>query len=626
MKYVFVDMETYYDSEYSLRKMTPIEYVLDPRFELIGCAVAENNEDPKWIDGPDFKAYLKTLNPTDTVLISHNALFDMTITSWLYSFVSKLMIDTMGMARATLQHKIKNGSVALRVVADALGLPPKGDFLKNVSGMNRAAIIAAGYWEQYTGYGLNDVMLCREIYYKLRPLFPASEIVLNDTIIRCAITPKFKLDQNTLALHAHNIKQEKDLLLTKTALAGLDGKADLMSNEKFAHALRSLGVEPPLKVSKLTGKQTYAFAKTDHAMIELEEHPNPAVQALIAARLGHKSTLEETRTAKFLKIAQLTIPGKEQGLMPMPLRYGGAHTHRLSGDWKLNVQNLTRGSKLREALKATSSHKVLACDASQIEARIAAWLCGQDDLVEQFRRGDDTYSIFATDVYGRPITKSSDPLARWVGKTAILGLGFGMGAPRFESQVKSDSHKQGIVLTGMDIGEATRIVGIFRSKYPNFKITWNYLQNMLGEMTHPDCDVEWGPVRFQHQSILLPSGLRIHYHNLRYETSEDGSNWVYDYGREKRKLFGGKVLENIVQALARIITMDAALRNRKLLSLYDIELALQVHDELVYVVPDELVNVTKQVVYEEMKRPPVWASDLPLDAEVGVGDNYGECK
>jgi DNA polymerase I-like protein with 3'-5' exonuclease and polymerase domains len=623
MKYVFLDFETYYSKEYSLKKMTPLEYVLDPRFELIGCTVAEGVEDSFWVDGPDFGNFLKMLNPWDTCLVSHNALFDMCIVAWKYGWLPRLMTDTLGMARATLLHRIKSGSVSLSSVAMTLGIGVKGDALQKVEGMGYREIVANGHFEELRNYGRNDLELCRDIYIKLHRQLPASEYLVMDSIFRCCINPKFMLDANVLAAHAHQIKVDKDTLLAQVEAYGTS-KADFMSNEKFATALRTFGVDPPTKTSKLTGDETYAFAKTDQEMIELETHEDPRVQALVAARLGFKSTIEETRTARLQSIANLTIPGKPQGMMPMPIRYAGAHTHRLSGDWQINMQNLPRNSKIRDALVAPSGHKVISCDASQIEARITAWLCGQSNLIDQFRQGADTYSNFASKIYGRPITRRDNPTERFVGKQAILGLGFGMGASRFEHQVKSDSHKQGLQVE-VDFKFAQDVVDKFRQEFPSIPAAWAVLSDALTDMMKPECNISFGPVLLRYQHILLPNGLKIHYHKLRVDGEKGKGGIVYDYGREVRKLFGGKVLENIVQALARTHTLsDALLALRTRLFEYDIELAHTVHDELVYVVPEEYVHIVAPIVQEEMSRSPSWAPDIPLNAEVKVGKNYGE--
>jgi DNA polymerase len=627
MRTIVLDYETYYDKEYSLKKMTPVEYVLDPRFETIMCAVRESwpsNKSTYVVDGPDFGHWLKDAKLDTAAVVSHNALFDMCILAWRYGTLPRLIVDTLGVSRAVLGHRLR--SLSLSSVATHLGLGVKGTTVHNVIGMNREAIKAAGLWDSYCTYSAGDADLCEGIYGKLvrSGLFPISELAIADMVMRCAIQPQFKLDQNALALHLNNVRQEKENLLARVSAS----KDDLMSNDKFAALLRAAGLDdPPTKVSPVTGKVGYAFAKTDKAFIELEDHPNPDVQALVAARAGHKSTLEESRTERLLNISRLTWPGNEQSWMPIPLRYAGAHTHRLSGDWKLNMQNLPRGTKdkpsmLRRALIAPPNHQIMTIDAAQIEARVTAWICRQLDLVSAFENGEDVYSSFASDIFGYPVNKHEHPAERFMGKTGILGLGFQVGAPKFQNTVEVQSVLQIGRKIDMSLEEAVRVVNMYRTKYSAISSTWRSLQNEgIPMLASGVGSFTLGPCVFEKNAVLLPSGLRLNYHNLRQEDGERGPQWVFDYGGVPKKLYGGKLLENIVQALARIITMDAALRIQKKL-----RLGAQVHDELVYAVANERVEEVREFLLSEVRRRPVWAPDLPLNAEVGVGNSYGEAK
>jgi DNA polymerase len=608
--------------------MTPVEYILDPRYETILCAISEPwssvRQPTQIIDGEDFEGWVQNAGLEDACVVSHNALFDMSILSWRYNIRPRLMVDTLGVTRALLAHQLKY--LSLGSVAEHLGLGFKGHEVENVIGMSRDEIKRAGRWQRYGQYSAKDAELCAGIYDKLvrSGLFPVREIAVMDTVLRCATEPKFLLDQNAIAEHLANVQQTKLELLASAMLCGAqNGKTDLMSNEKFAEILRSLGVEPPRKISKATGLWSYAFAKTDKDFIALEEHPDPAVQVLVAARTGHKSTLEESRSQRLLNIANLTWPGNQQGRMPVPLRYAGAHTGRLSGDWKLNMQNLPRGGALRRALIAPPGHSVVTVDAAQIEARIVAWICEQDDLVKDFADGIDVYAKFASEVFNYPVSKATHPKERFMGKTAILGLGYQVGAPKFQNTIEVQSQlqlKQKIELAPQD---ALAIVNYYRNKYYKIAFKWKHLQSVgMAVLSGGPNKFTLGPCEFERHAIKLPNGLRLHYHNLHHSHSEDfGSEWAFLYSEERKKLYGGKILENVVQALARIHTMDAALRIRK-----RVPLAMQVHDELVYVVPDDDVESVKLILREEMCRAPSWAPDLPLAADVGDGKTYGDTK
>jgi hypothetical protein len=914
MRTIVVDVESYYDSEYSLRKMTPVEYILDPRWETIGWAVKDNGAETVWMTDAEFRSYLAGL-PEKVAMVSHNALFDMCVLAWRYDYVPHLMIDTLGMARAWLGHKLK--SLALASVAAHLGIGFKGDTVHKVQGMGLAAIKAAGFYDEYAEYSKTDADLCWTIYRRIvNEGFPVQEILIMDTVLRCAVQPRFVLDQTLLAEHLHSVQSGKQALMDRIGTMDTTGNQSardlLMSNDQFAEALRALGVEPPTKISLTTGKETYAFAKTDAAFIELEEHDNPDVQALVSARLGVKSTIEETRTERLLNISRLTWPGNATGLMPMPLRYSGAHTHRLSGDWKLNMQNLpSRGNnKIRSALKAPEGHAVVAVDASQIEARIAGWFCGADKLTSAFANKEDVYSSFASKLFGYEVKKSTHKVERFIGKTClaegtmvvtdsglvpieqvttshrlwdgvewvchsgvvsnglkktlplcglwltpdhlvlcgrkwrpallleahsniltqaldtaaaswsslvtskvsaaasppssynanavarssqwsaitsrisrvlaallagiplgprsgtgntrksspttstapdsltgslpqspaairaaierttttagvvfrstrdgakteqsfsgmsrpcpdgtslpmiwtapmstgatsratsalsagprthgtngalqtsrpasatlrrncqvydlanagprrrfmvmtdegplivhncILGLQYGLGWAKFQSNTKMQSKAQVGEEVVLDDMQATRAVQTYRREYQEIPQMWRRLEFLIQRMTDRNCHEQVGPITFLHEKIRLPSGLYLHYHNLE---NRDGQ-WWFTHGGKPKYLYGGKLLENIVQALARICVMDTAARVRRRLNGHDIRLNLQVHDELVYIAPLQQAEALRDMVIEEMCKPPSWGVDIPLDAEGEVGPSYGEAK
>jgi len=204
-----------------------------------------------------------------------------------------------------------------------------------------------------------------------------------------------------------------------------------------------LSIKPPLKTSPATGKETYALAKNDEGFITLTEHEDPFIQQLCAVRLGTKSTIEESRIERFIGIG-----ARNKGRIPIPLKYYGAHTGRWAGSDSVNFQNLPSRDKKKKALKkavlAPPKHYVINSDSSQIEARILVWLAGQKDVTEQFRKGDDVYSIFASKIYGKHISKET-PVERFVGKTCILGLGYGTGAKKLQHTLKTQPQSLPVV-------------------------------------------------------------------------------------------------------------------------------------------------------------------------------------
>jgi len=408
MNILTLDFETYYDKQFSLSKMTTEEYIRDAQFEVIGVSVQLNDGEPAWFSGTmeETGEWLRTFDWASSIAIAHNAMFDLAILNWHFNLRPKRIVDTLSMARAI--HTIEVGG-SLAALVEYYGLGKKGTEVLNALGKRRLDF-TPDELEAYGEYCKNDVALTYQLFHKLmEPGFSVDELRLIDVTVRMFSEPVLQIDAPLLAAHLIGVKQKKDKLLSKA----LVDKDDLMSNPKFAQLLVMLNVIPPMKISLTTGKETYAFSKQDEEFMALMEHENVLVQALVSARLGLKSTLEETRTERFIKIA-------ERGSLPIPLKYYAAHTGRWGGDDSVNMQNLPRGSALKNALMAPPGYVLVDSDSSQIEARTLAWWAGQDDLVKAFERGDDVYKIMASAIYGKPeadITKDE----RFVGKTTILG-------------------------------------------------------------------------------------------------------------------------------------------------------------------------------------------------------------
>lgn len=631
---LFLDAETYYDNEYSLSRMGTPNYILDPRFEMIMLGVAEGSAPPYMVDGPDVPKFFASVDPAVTTAVTFNSLFDMSIFSWRYGWVPACMLDAMGMARALRGHLL--ASASLRSVALHMGAGDKGRVIENVKGMHRADIMASQHlWHAFTGYALQDVLLLRTIFDGLSPEFPVSERRVMDRVLRCAVQPEFEIDVAMLKEHMKDVAAEKAAALAACHVE----RADLMSTAKFAKLLEDLGVEVETKVSG-TGNIIPALAKTDEFMAGLMEHDDPQVQALAAARLGEKSTIEETRGNRLLSVATLDWSRYRAGnMMPIPLAYGRAHTHRLAGDWKMNMQNLPSGrggkiTKLRKALVAPKGKKVLVADLAQIEARITAWLCGQLDLLQQFADDKDPYSQLGAKIFGLIIEelkawKAAHPLERFIGKSGVLGLGFGCGVDKFYSMVIKAAR-----MLGMNMDELLKVwtrdlaqksVDTYREVNRDIRNAWYKLDQILatawlGNTNHP---VKFGPdgvVEIGHGYVLLPNGMKLNYANPRRDP--ETNELVYTYGKRTYKIYGAKFLENIVQALARVVVMNAALR------LWDrgLKFKLQSHDELAFIVDDDQVDAAKAIVLEEMRRRPSWGKEIPLNAEAGCGQSYGDAK
>jgi len=493
-------------------------------------------------------------------------------------------------------------------LAERYSLGEKGTEVLNALGKGRLDF-SESELARYGDYCINDVELTYKLFSRLARKFPKQELKIIDMTLRMFIEPRLELDVQLLERHLEQIKATKGELLAASSA----DKSDLMSSNKFAELLRGLGVVPPMKISPTTNKSTYAFSKTDQEFLALADHPDDRVQALVAARLGNKSTLEETRTQRFIDIAS-------RGNLPVPIRYYAAHTGRFGGDDKINLQNLpsrgANGNQLKKAMVAPKGYTIIDADSSQIEARVLAWLAGQDDLVEAFANREDVYKKMASAIYG--IAESDiDKSQRFVGKTTILGAGYGMGALKFQVQLKN---------MGVDVGlnEAKRIIDIYRRTNDAIVKLWRQAQVMLTNLSRgevaPLGKVGVVQVMPKDSAIKLPSGLLMRYDDLQFEQNEKGVQFHYRTRRGRTKIYGGKVIENVCQAIARCIIAEQMLQIAK-----KYKVVLTVHDAIAVCVRDAEAEDAQAYVEKCMRWVPAWAEGLPVNCESGAGKSYGDC-
>ena len=608
MNIITIDFETYYGKDLGFKTHTTEEYVRHEDFEVIGVAVAVDDGEATWFSGPasEIKTFLNKFDWSNSFALAHNTQFDGAILNWIFKIKPKGYLDTLCMARAL--HGVEAGG-SLKVLAERYKIGVKGTEVDDAYGKRRKDFTPKAL-EQYGSYCRNDVGLCKTLFNIFMDKFPVKELKVIDTTLRMFVEPSLRLNLPMLESHLETVKERKAKLL---AVAEAD-KDSLMSNDKFAELLKLLAVEPPTKISARTGKQAWAFAKTDEEFKALLEHPDPRVQALVSARLGNKTTLEETRTQRFIDIAL-------RGSLPVPIKYYAAHTGRWGGDDKINLQNLpSRGqnaNKLKLSIEAPEGYVIIDSDSSQIEARTVAWLAGQTDLVESFDRGEDVYKIMASAIYGKDeaeITKEE----RFVGKTTILGAGYGMGGAKFQTQLKTFGVE-------MQADECARIISVYRSRYSKVPALWRQAQGCVealvnnqgatfGEVDAVVFDASQG-------GFLLPSGLWQKYEGLtKVFDSEGKAQYQYKTRKGVVKIYGGKVVENICQAVARCVIAEQMLLIAK-----RYKVVLTVHDAVACIAKEDEAKEAQDYVEQCMRWRPRWCQTLPLNCESGVGRSYGDC-
>lgn len=621
MQIVTIDFETFYDTGFSLSRMTTEEYIQDDQFQVIGVAIKINDDKTEWYIGDDCAKALAEIDWANSMLLCHNTQFDGAILKWYYGFEPAGYFDTLSIARAL--HGINAGG-SLKALAERYKLGEKGTEVVDAKGM-RLEDFPEHQLRQYGVYCKNDVKLTYDLFKVISMGFPVDELKLIDITLKMFISPTLQLDTEILKIRLQEVKQGKTLLLEglMKKLECEDAEAvrkKLASNKQFAELLCQMGVRCPMKISPTTGKETFALAKNDVGFIALCEHEDTFIQDLCAVRLGTKSTMEEARIERFISIAT-----RNNNQLPIPLKYYGAHTGRWAGIDKVNFQNLPSRDKKKKALKNAilppDGHVIMNVDSSQIEARILVWLAGQHDVVEQFRKGEDVYSVFASKVFNREVSKKT-PTERFIGKTCILGLGYGTGAKKLQHTLKTSP-------PGADLSdqECQRIVKVYRDVNHEVIKLWDKCDKALKFMASWP---EGKPFYYldNRKSILvtpgglrLPNGLYIYYPDLEWKTDESvRGGYVYKSRRGQVSIWGGAMVENVVQALARIVVGEQmiAINERY-------KPVLTVHDAIICTAPKDEAQEALDFLMAEMSKAPAWAEGLPITCEGAYGENYGDC-
>ena len=600
---ITLDYECYYDQDYTLKKMATSAYVRDERFLTWGVGVSVDGAPTEYLYGTQIR-HLKDFQFERDELLCHHTHFDGLILSYHHGIIPAQYNCTISMANA-----IHQGSepVSLDHLAQLHGVGVKGKELESFKGIRelddeQQAILG--------GYCKNDVDLTTGLGTVFRPQFSQDELDLIHLTILMFCVPVLEVD---IRRARRALIAEQAMKARLIAATGYTAK-QLGSNPQFAAILESFGVSPPMKPSPSDPrKQTFAFAKDDIGFQAL--HRNPDIRHIVQAREAVKSSIGESRALRLIEHG--TPPFK----LPIYLNYAKAHTGRWSGGDLMNPQNFTRGGELRLSIMAALGYVLVVVDSAQIEARTLAWMVGEEWLVEAFRQGRDIYSEFASSIYGYKVERKKNPdhfIQGFVGKVAVLGLGYSMGHVKFQDTLEAGA--MGGPPVFLEPNQYPYIVQLFRATNPKIKESWNIAGDMIHIMADPNGHAEMWGCTFTHECVTLPSGRKLKYpglacdHNLQYSYRQArGSSYL------RTKIYGGLLIENIVQAIARDVVAWQMLRISKYA-----RVVLTTHDEVVAVSTEQWAEHCYHRMMDDMRTTPPWAEGLPLDAEGGWAREYSK--
>jgi len=622
---VFLDFETYWGSDYTLSKMSQIEYVMDDRFETISCGIKVGGGDTVVYVGDEIGPALAEIDWDNTIAVAHNMAFDGLILAWRYGYTPALWACTLCMARP-IHGKDVGGS--LKYLSEYYGYQPKG--VLQTKGRRLADLLPAEIAALRT-YNVTDVDICHDLFKTFLPVTTPGELLLIDRTLRMALEPRLEADTVLLehGLRAERARKEKALqrLSARLHMTPAMLRQELASTQKFAALLESWGVEVPTKPSPATGKPIPALAKTDYGMQDLLEHEDELVRTASELRLDVKSTILETRLETMIRLARAS-----GGKMPVTLRYYGAtNTGRWSGDtW--NPQNLPRVNPnqfkltdvLRLSLKAPEGHQIVVADLAGIELRVNMHLWQVPYAMALYQADPDRadlYKAFAATLYQVPV-EQVDKTMRQMGKISHLGLGYGSSAATFRRVAKT----MGGVEVSQD--EAEKIVNTWREAHQEVVQGWWKCTAALHAMySGREMAIDpWGLCKTGKDCIVLPRGI-LRYTDLRQENDDNGKpNWVYGKGRYKSKIYSSKLDENLVQALSRYVLSDIMLAYAQTELGQAYPIVHCVHDELVVVAKDDDAQAVLDLLLTLMKTPPTWWPELVTSAEGSYAPRYGEAK
>ena len=626
MKLLSLDFETYFAPDYSLsnKGMSIEKYVRDPRFETIAVTTYDGEIRHRAI-GAEVGPLLQSFDWDDIYAVSHNFAFDGFILKERYGILPHFAACTQRLLHVL--HLVGDiGGASLAKVSDyaiANGIPiqPKGTVVHDMKGRSLSSLSPSEV-ETYLDYCQTDTDNTYAIFNWLAPRLSKTVLQSMSATLLCSVNARFIVDQEAAQKHRDAVQKENERLLKE---ANVDVFL-VRSDDRLAAALEDLGVDPPSKLNA-KGLRKHAFAKTDKNFTDLLEHEDQAVQALVAARLGNKTTIAVSRAQAFVDVV-------DRGPLPFAVNFWGAHTGRLSAGGvsnSYNFTNLPRNGILKRAIQAPKGFVVISADSTAIELRVAMALANQTDALIALREGRDLYSDFGSELFGKPVSKKT-PIERFIAKQICLSAQYGVGPDKMQKQSTIQARGQGITLPDISWVDAIKA---YKTKYSQIPTQWRRLDGVLkammrGESVEVDA---MGLLSMEGNTIIRPNGAKLIYDGLSADKGDRGVEYTYRRFKNRhwewKHIYAAALLENISQALATDIIywqwLQINARARKEFGYkFDI-VAAQVYDEIVVIAPEKDGEAVRELQLHTMQQVPQWASSIPIAAEIGpVAYTYGD--
>jgi len=621
--FIFIDMETAYDKDYSLTKMTYEQYLRDERFRIHGMGYKVNDQATEYVYGE--QAIIDTCaelfpDGNTNVSIAHNALFDGAILEWRLGFQAHQYFCTQAMSRMLWnQRESSLEQLAISCFPDDKSVRKTKELIQFKGVLDELTPEQQAVMGRYCK---NDVEVTFKCFARMYAWLEDEAFQIMDMMLKMFIQPAFVLDRERVAAYLEKVKQESE----ETIKAAGVPKSILASNDKFAQWILDQGIpfeKIPAPTPKNPSNKKWPLAKNSMEFLQLQTD-YPQFAHVWDGRIAAKSTIEQSRAERLLDHSMPSIINPDCRIA-LPLNPSAAHTHRAGGTNKINPQNFKRGGELRRSLYAPRNHMIVVADLSNIERRMLAWFFEETSVLTAYAQNRDLYCEFASDAYGYTVTKKNHPTERYLGKVCELSLGYGVGHRKLQVTLATGAMGGPRLYFALD--RCQGFVHTWRTRNPYTTRGWRvcnmWIQSMIEKGTqfeHKCLTVETGRIR-------LPNGLYLNYPDLHAdELPTGGYEFSYWNGEYRTRLYGAKLVENLIQALAQVLLRWQMIEIQRRLSEIGGRIALQVHDEVIAVVPERHADVSLQLMIDVMRTQPDWLDDgtLTLDAEGGIAYNYSK--